>query len=336
MNVSEQHLKLHAQSLVVDCLSFPYIIEDKHFINVKRGRVDASVITVGISDGFHKTVKDMEKVFGLISEKEADMTISTKAGHIRQAKKKGRFALILGFQDIAPIEGDLSLMPVFYRLGVRVVQITYTGGNLAGDGCGERTDAGLRYFGLELVEELNRLGILIDLSHCGDATTLEAVKHSKAPVAFTHANCRALCNNKRNKTDEQIKALADKGGVMGITPHPALVRGEDGAGLNDFLDHADHIANLVGVEHVAIGLDYIEGLKEGANIPESARTWRKRRPDIFGTIDDFYNLSFAGGIEKIEKLPNFTQGLLKRGYRELEVEKILGGNFLRVFEEAAG
>ncbi|HHW30337.1 MAG TPA: membrane dipeptidase [Clostridiaceae bacterium] len=335
MNVSMSE-KIHSKAVVIDSLAFPYILEDQYFANVKKGGVDAAVITAAISNGFKDTVLQISKILKRIAERKDFFCLATSAEEILEAKIRNKFAVILGFQDIAPLEGDLTLIDTYRSLGVRIMQLTYTGGNMAGDGCGERTDCGLRYFGLEAIEEMNRLGIVVDLSHTGDATTEEAIRYSKSPVMFTHSNCRALCDNKRNKTDEQIKALASKGGYMGLTPHPALVCKGRSPDLDAFLDHVDHIVKLVGVDHVGIGLDYVEGLKEEGKTPESVRLWRTRRPDIFGTVDDFFNVSFTKDIDCIEKLPNFTRGLLTRGYSETDIEKILGGNFLRVFKDITG
>jgi membrane dipeptidase len=328
--------RLHKETLVLDALSFPYILEDQYLPAVKAGGVDAAFITVAISQNFRETVKEINRIKKAIADKQETFSLSLTAADIRQAKKDGKIAILMGFQDIEPIEDDLSFIETFHTLGVRIMQLTYTGSSRAGDGCGERIDGGLRYFGLEAIEEMNRTGILIDLSHTGDASTDEALQHSKEPVLFTHTNCRTLCDNKRNKTDSQIRAMADTGGCMGLTPHPALVVRGRAPNLEDFLDQIDYAVKIAGIESVGIGLDYIEGLKSGTAIPPSVRTWRTRRPDIFGTVDDFFHTSFTAGLESIDTLSALTGGLVRRGCSSAFVEKILGGNFLRVLDEVVG
>ncbi len=325
--------RLHKKALVLDALSFPYIIDDVYSPSVREGGVDAACITVAISQGFNETVREIARIRRRIEERSDLFVIACTSAEIIKAKSQGKIALVFGFQDIEPIEDDLTFIEIFHTLGVRIMQLTYTGGNRAGDGCGELTNSGLRYFGREAILEMNRVGILVDLSHCGDTTTEEAIECSQDPVLFTHANCRALCDNKRNKTDAQIRAMADKGGCMGLTPHPALVVSKKAPDLQDFLNQIDHAVNIAGIESVGIGLDYIAGLKTGTAIPPAVKVWRTRRPEIFGTIDDFFNTQFTSGLESIDKLPALTDGLAKRGYTERDTEKILGENFLRVFSE---
>lgn len=332
--VSERCEEIHEKALIVDALSFPYILEERHLARVREGGVHGALITVAISESFKEGIKKIYSMLETIDEKRGEFAFAVTAQQIKEAREENRLALIFGFQDIAPLEGDIDLLKVFYHLGVRVIQLTYTGGNLAGDGCGEWANGGLRFFGRDLIEELNRLGILLDLSHCGDSTTYDAIKYSKDPVVFTHSNCRSLCENPRNKTDEQIELMAKRGGFIGLTPHPALVGGEKN--LESFLDHFDYVVELTGTEHPGIGLDYIEGLKEEEEIPEAVKIWRRRRPDIFGTLQDFYSQDFAAGLETIDRLPHLTEGLLKRGYSSHQIEGFLGGNFLRVFQEVVG
>lgn len=332
----EEAVQLHKQALVIDSLSFPYILEKEFYPAVQQGGVDAAVITAAISEDFKGAVRQISGIRKQLDRMKGHAVLACSADDVRRAKGEGRTALILGFQDIEPIEDDVSFLEVFYDLGVRVVQVTYTGGNRAGDGCGERTNSGLRYFGLEVIEEMNRLGMMVDLSHTGDASTEEALKISSSPGVFTHANCRALCDNMRNKTDEQIRMSAERGGYIGLTPHPALVTRKKSPDISDFLDQIDHAVKIGGIGAVGIGLDYIEGLKTDTAVPASVRTWRTRRPDMFGTVDDFFTASFTEGLESIDKLPNLTDGLMGRGYTPSHIEKILGENFLRVFQEITG
>ena len=215
--------------------------------------------------------------------------------------------------------------------------ITYSGANFLGAGCAELTREvqGLSFVGIEAVKEMNRLGMLIDMSHSGDATTWDVLRLSEKPVVFTHSNARELADTARNKPDDQIKAMADTGGVMGIAPVPRMVNDDmSKATLEGLLDHIDYIVGLVGVNHVGLGLDFTDATERYAKpIKEPWTIWRERRPEMLGTWEDFFTVPYAADIEDMTKLPNLTRGLVVRGYSDEDITKILGDNWLRVFEE---
>ena len=331
MDDDERILRLHHETLVFDALSLPYILENECFARLREGGVDATQLTAAISENFEQAVQNIDDIHTQV-DSNPGAVIVTSVKEIEEAHRTNKVAIMLGFQDAVPLERKLSFLRTFYRLGVRCIQLTFHGGNALGDGCAERRNCGLSFTGLEVVEEMNRLGMLIDLSHCGDATTMDAMSASEVPVAFTHANARALCSHPRNKTDEQIVALARKGGVIGVTPHYLFVSDKGPPTLEKLLDHIDHIVHLVGVEHVGLGLDFAEGKQ-----PLSHRKiWRARRPDIFGDFPDVPTNPFAEGLESISKLPNLTKGLVKRGYSDKEIRKVMGDNFLRLLTDVCG
>jgi membrane dipeptidase len=250
---------------------------------------------------------------------------------IIKCASSGKCGVIVGFQNAKAISDDIRLLELFYELGLRVMQLTYNERNLVGDGCGELSNAGLSNFGKEVIRELNRLGVLIDLSHTGIQTTLEAIEYSEAPVAFTHANARAVYDTARNKTDEEIKALAQKGGVIGINAFPDFVK-EEAPSIEDLLNHVEYTANLVGIENIGIGLDFIEGRTREQSTDLRGKVWDHDsyalRPDLWKT--DF---RYPNGIESIRDLPNLRSGLQRRGFSERDVEKILGLNFLGLMKK---
>jgi len=229
---------------------------------------------------------------------------------------------------------NLDLLPVYHRLGLRILQPTYNERNVFADGCGERSNGGLSRLGLELVERMNRLRMLFDCSHLGVQDTLDGCEYSDFPVA-THSNARSLCDNVRNRTDEEIHAIAEKGGVIGVVAFPSFVKwtkmeqGERPT-IEDVLDHIDYISDLVGVEHVGIGLDLIEGW------PLERHRLLDRRPDIWGRPTPQGTYDYPEGLDSIDKLPNLAKGLIARGYSDREIRKILGENWLRVFRKAWG
>ena len=223
--------------------------------------------------------------------------------------RRGPIGVVLGFQDSDHFRarGDVEL---FHALGQRVSQLTYNARNRLGSGCYERRDLGLTPFGGEVVAEMNRVGMAIDLSHCGERTTLAAIEASRAPALVTHSNCAALvARQPRCKSDAVIRALAEKGGVMGISVVRAFVGGAD-ATIEDLLDHFAHVARLVGIEHVGLGSDTdVDTLDPATGLP---------RP--------FYAIR---GLEPVERVYQIADGLLRRGYSTRDVELVLGGNFLR-------
>lgn len=253
---------------------------------------------------------------------------------IAAAKSSGRLGLIYGFQDATPIGEDLGRVDTFAELGVRVFQLTYNRRNLIGDGCLEPGNAGLSTFGNALVERLNARKLLIDLSHGGERTTREAIAASKVALAISHTGCAALAPLPRNKTDAELKALADKGGVAGIYLMPFL-RSEGQPTAEDLLRHIEHAIKVCGEDHVGIGTDGgVSPIKFDAEYRKKFATEvAKRRahgisapgerPDVYTFLPD---LNSADRYERIGVL------LSKRGHTDERIAKILGGNFARLFD----
>jgi membrane dipeptidase len=240
----------------------------------------------------------------------------------------GKVGIIFGFQNTTPIEDDLYMLSIFKELGVRIIQLTYMERNYVGDGCLEQSDCGLSRFGQEVIEEMNRLGILVDLSHVGYRTTMEAIEASEKPVAFTHANPCSLWDHPRNKTDEQIKALVQKGGVIGANIFPPFLAAGSQATLEDVVGVIDYLVDLVGIDHVAIGTDFAEGRsREWFNWILAGRS--KKGPGM----ELAYPIIYPASIQSAADFPNLTRALLARGYSEPHVKKVMGENWLRLFEE---
>lgn len=257
---------------------------------------------------------------------------------IDTAKRSGRLGLIYGFQDATPLGEDLDRIETFHRLGVRVFQLTYNRRNLVGDGCLEPGNAGLSVFGRTLVERLNARRVLIDLAHAGERTTREAIEASKTPIAISHTGCAALAPNPRNKTDDELRRLAGKGGVAGIFLMPFLrSRGQPMA--DDLMRHIEHAIDVCGEDHVGIGSDgVISPFEVDAEFKRTfAEEVNKRRslgisapgeqPDVYPFLPD---LNSADRFERIASL------LSRRGHADARVEKIIGGNFNRLFRETLG
>ncbi|UTF55716.1 dipeptidase [Natronosalvus rutilus] len=334
---------LHEEVVVVDGLiaTDAYLTDREYRSHLPRGGVDAANFTVGsYRDNFESTLQQITKIRGLTES--IDACVVEEYGDIHKAIEETDTAIVMGFQDTKPIENDRWKLDLFADLGVRVIQLTYNEQNYIGAGCCEDEDTGLSSFGRDVVNHCNDRGVLIDLSHCGDRTTMDTIEYSADPVAFTHIGIRDLCDAPgRNKTTEQLEALSDAGGVAGITFFPPLIKREAGSHyvaestVEDVLNHLDYAVDVMGVDHVGIGTD-LDGrsLDREETPPTSAlRHYRPNHPEVYGAgATDVYD-PYPEGINRHTGLRTLTRGLVVRGYTDEEISKILGGNFLRLFEE---
>ena len=313
-------LELHREAIVIDGLNAS-VLDDEYLDKLLAGGVTAVNWTVAMNQNVGETVKRIADVYSLIRRNRGKALLVTRVDDIYRAKREGKVGIILGFQNIAPLEGRLDMVDVYHRLGVRIIQLTYHFRNEAGDGCLEPSDSGLSLFGRKLVRKLNDVGIVIDLAHVGRATSLDAVRESRHPVIASHSNVRALVDTYQNKSDEEIVEIARKGGVIGVTAFPRLLGDRPGLSVKDMVKHIDYIVDLVGVDHVGIGTDLAEGWAESPVL-------RRKLIAIDGKV-----YVWPEGIRSASQFPNITAELLSLGYSEREVKKILGENFLRVFKE---
>ena len=219
-------------------------------------------------------------------------------------KANNLISILIGMENGAPVQKSMSLLRLFHRMGVRYMTLTHNGDNEIADAAMEgKRWGGLSPFGREVVAEMNRLGIIVDVAHVSDGTFSDVLDCSKKPVLSTHSCCRALANHPRNMTDEMIKRMADKGGVIQINFYPYFLTTTAQAGVEDVIRHIDHAVKVGGIEHVGIGTDF-DGIKVT-----------------------------PVGLENISKLPVVFDLLSERGYSDDQIEKIASGNFLRVFRE---
>jgi membrane dipeptidase len=345
--------RLHEESVVVDGLvsTDVYVTDPEYHDHLARGGIDAGNFTVATRSDFVGATRKVERFRAAVEAAADRFTVVRTTGDIREAAAEGRTGAILGFQDSMPVappsrelmEEGTEFLRAFAEMGVRIIQLTYNNLNYVGAGACELNDPGLSYFGRTLIEEMNDRGVLIDLSHCGDRTTTDAIEHSEAPVAITHAGARAVAPMYgRNKTDEQIELLAENGGVIGVTLFPPLVKVDPDtydtleATVDDVLDHIDHVVDLVGVDHVGFGTDMNDHALDVGVTPETSalRHFRPTHPEVYGRGPEEVYDPYPEGVDRHTKMGNLTRGLVARGYDDEAVEKILGGNFLRVFESA--
>jgi membrane dipeptidase len=266
-----------------------------------------------------------------IVEAESGLVSAVRAEDVRQAKRDGNQAVMYQLEP-QTMGRDLDHIDVAYGLGVRMMLLTFNTRNYVGDGCGERTNSGLSYLGIEMVERLNDIGILIDLSHCGVQTTLDAIKFSRDPVLFNHTGARALNPRvTRLKTDEEIRALADKGGMVGISAIPNQLSSQPEQGVEDMVNHIDYVVKLVGIDHVFIGLDntFHDQVAFHRKLAAS-KSVDLEKSGITLAADYMY------GIESPLEWRNIVWALVSHGYSDDAIEKIVSGNALRVIEGVVG
>jgi membrane dipeptidase len=296
--------------------------------------VNLTVSGVGsYAKDYDTTVRNIARWSAEIAAHPEVLLLVRKTADISEAKHSRRLGVIYGFQDATPMGEELDRVDTFGELGVRIFQLTYNRRNLVGDGCLEPGNAGLSKFGQALVERLNERRYLVDLSHGGERTTRDAIAASKVPVAISHTGCAALAPLPRNKTDAELRLLADKGGVAGIYLMPFLrISGQPTA--EDLVRHIEHAVQVCGEDHVGIGTDgTISPVKfddeyrrkfaaEVAERRAAGVSAPGERPDVYTFLPD---LNSVDRFERIGAL------LSKRGFSEARVEKILGANFSRLF-----
>ncbi|MEA3335085.1 MAG: dipeptidase [Chloroflexota bacterium] len=318
--------QLHQESIIIDGLNASWFPDPRVLQHLHEGGVTAVNATIA---AWHDPLETLDLFSALLPlfEQHSDIIMQVESVEdIAGAKESGRVGMILGFQDTAPIADNLGLLSVHYKLGVRIIQLTYNHENLVGYGCQAPEDGGLTGFGREVVAEMNRLGILVDVSHCGPRTTLEAIETSTTPIAITHANPLALLDMPRNKSDEVIRALAERGGVIGAVQFPAMVTRQFPATVETYVDVIDHLVRVAGIDHVGLGPDFMEYMPA-----EVAAAALKGLPPE--AIKQFAAIPPMQDFETAAKFPNVTAELLRRGYAPEDVKKIMGGNWLQLYEE---
>ena len=250
-----------------------------------------------------------------------------RAEDLDRAKAGGKCAVIMGLQNSDHFRSVVDVK-AFYQLGQRVSQLTYNSQNLIGSGCTDRIDGGLSDYGVQIVEEMNKVGMLVDTSHCGDKTTLDAIAAAKGPIAITHSNARALNNHPRTKTDEAIRALGAKGGVIGITGVRNFLTAKEPTTVANIVDQIGHVAKLIGFDKVGIGSD------------ADLYGYDDMEPKAYAELKAHYKGSYAfrdkidtDGFDDPLKFYSLTEEMVRRGYSDENIRGALGGNFRRLLGE---
>ena len=340
---SARTLEVVGRTLVIDMLG-PLTVDDakeKQWLlqpgaftpedqaSFRRSGIRVFHNAVGIGGpGAHETVlRYLGALNGFVAEHDRDWMRIDSARDFDHLEETGRLGIIIGLQNSEHFRRAEDV-ETFYGLGQRVSQLTYNRRNLLGNGSTERVDGGLSDFGVAIVEKMNAVGMAVDVSHCGDRTTLDAIEISRQPALITHSNCRALSGHPRTKTDDAIRAMARRGGVMGITGVRMFVKAEEPTTLDDVLDHFDRVRDLAGIEHVGVGSD-VDLFGYDALPEEQQKELRAAYKKSYA----FRDRIDVEGLDHPKRIFDLTEGLIGRGYTDSHLELVLGGNFRRVLSD---
>lgn len=342
-------LPLYEAGIAIDGLGFPggrSDVEDapltpEELADLRASGLAAAHLTVGAVGrmaplaAFEKAIRDIARWEAEIDRHPEVLARVREVSDIEIAGRTGRTGMIYGLQDGVAFEDDLDRLPALRQFGIRVIQPTYNRRNLLGDGVMEPADAGLSRAGIEAIERLNALGMLVDLSHCGRRTAADAIAASKRPVAFTHTGCAALVEHPRHRSDAELRAVAETGGVTGIFIMPYLARGRQPTAA-DVIAHLEHALSVAGSDHVALGTDGAISPREvtPAFVERFREITRQRRElGIAAPYETEEGYLFASDLNTPRRFEILAEMLLARGHAGSTVGKVLGGNLLRVFAE---
>lgn len=333
---SKRAVDLVKQSLVIDMLAplkidfrseyYANPLSEKDAADFRASGITGfhNAVGMGGPDAYAETLGWFAAWQGFAGRNAHVFSLVGKAEDLDRAKREGKCAVIMGVQNSEHFR-KVEDVKAFYEIGQRCSQLTYNSQNLLGSGSTERVDGGVTDFGGAIIEAMNKVGMLVDVSHCGDRTTLDAIAISPKPIAITHSNCRALVNHPRVKTDEAIKALGAKGGVMGITGVRMFVSEKEPTTIANVVDHIDHVVKLIGVDHVGIGSD--ADLNGYDDMPA----------DQYKMLKAGYKSSYAfrdkidtDGFDHPMKTYDLVEELIRRKYSNENITAILGGNFRRL------
>lgn len=306
------------------------------FLMLQKGGYTCVTPTLGFWEG---TLESMDSL-GHWRDMERDnadiIRIVRKADDIRQCAADGKLGVLLGYQNTNCLEDRIRFVELFADMGTRVMQLTYNNQNELGGSCYENADSGLTRFGREVVVEMARCGVVVDCSHVGDRTTLDAIEASPGPIAVTHANAASIFPHKRNRSDDVLKALAQTGGVIGCAAYRNITPDSACASVRGFAEMIARTVEIAGVDHVGVGTDF--SYKSDDKFREWMRKGRWTRSVQYGAG----SAAAPGAVSKPDWLPTADRlgdlrgGLAEVGFAPAEVDKIMGGNWLRLYETVFG
>ena len=315
--------------LIIDGLNVSNWESENVYRDLNKGNVNAINATTATWENYSQTLDNIAVWYSKFNSR-TDISLIRKVDDIFKASDNGQVGIIIGYQNASPIENNLDYLYTFNELNVKIIQFTYHERNLLGNGCYERVDEGITNFGIDAIKIMNEVGILIDLSHVGIVTTMETIDYSEKPIAITHANPKSYHNVPRNKTDEALKLMASKGGIVGVTAIAPFLKKGNASTVEDYVDAISYTVDLVGLDHVGVGTDFTQdqpeefwryiGSQQGTKFPSTFT-------DV--TTPSNYPINF----ETPDKFPVLIDTMGRKGFSSKEIAKILGLNWIRVFQE---
>lgn len=338
---NDDYQQLHTDAIVVDGVC-PLLMDHRYLDWYQEGGVDIVTPTVGTvaaHGAAGQSLKAVGRWLQRISSRD-DLVLVESGDDARAAKLAGVTGVVFHFQGASPIEDDLRHVDAFKKLGVGIMQLCYNTENNVGYGAEVEHDDGLKPFGRDFVARCNDARVIVDCSHTGHRTSMEAVAASTAPVILSHSNPHAVhqTTSTRNATDELITAIAESGGIIGVNGFPGFVVAEGQPTMDQFLSHLDHLVAVAGIDHVGLGIDYYLGQDQTVSEAEAMANYERLIADGHWHAADYPPPphKYPMGIETPKSLPNLTKALLERGYSDDDTRKILGMNWLSVYDRCWG
>ena len=319
--------------MLIDCLQYCQW-SPKIFQQWSEGGVDAVHVTIAYHENFRETVLNFEQWNRWFEKYPNRIVQAFSAEDIENAKESGRTAVVFGFQNPSPIEDDIGLVEVVHRLGARFMQLTYNNQSLLATGCYEEEDTGLTRMGREVVEEMNRVGLVVDMSHSAERSTLEAIEHSQRPIAISHANPSFWHPARRNKSDDVLKALAASGGMLGVSLYPHHLKDGSQCSLDNFCGMIAQAVEIMGVDHIGFGSDLCQDQPDSVVEWMRVGRWTKKIDYGEGSAAQAGFPPMPSWFEDNRHWGNILGGLAKTGFSHHDIEKISGGNWLEFYRRS--
>ncbi|QIW10774.1 membrane dipeptidase [Francisella sp. LA112445] len=313
----------------------PLLVDRSKIQDYREGGCSIVTPTVGQNYGYSLTYGYVKEWFDFVNSSE-DLLLIKDLSDLEKLQNSQKLGVVFHFQGTDAIEGDIDNVTVFKQLGVNIMQLTYNKKNLIGSGCEVEQDQGLTSLGLDFIDKCNKEKVIIDCAHTGEKTSLQAIERSSSPVIISHANpyeCHAT-HSSRNVSRKLIKAIADNGGVIGLTGFPPFLTSDNHPSTECFMKHLNYLIDTAGIEHVSLGLDYYEGMSPYMSDVEAKAFYDKMKSR--GDWSDDYTPPphyYPEGIETPKKIKNLIPIMQKYGYKDSDIAKVMGENLLRIYKE---
>ena len=306
---------------------------EKIFRQMREGSVDAVHVTIAYHENFRETVANIAQ-WNDYFERFPDLIFQGKTGDdVRLARETSRTAIFYGFQNPSPMEDDIRLIEILHALGARFMQLTYNNQSLLATGCYEENDTGITRMGKEVIEEMNRIGLVVDMSHSAERSTLEAMEISARPIVITHANPGFWEPALRNKSDAVLKALGQNNGMLGFSMYPHHLKGKGGCTLRNFCEMIAKTAEMIGIDHIGLGSDLCQDQPDSVVEWMRVGRWTKKIDYGEGSVKNAGFPPMPTWFKDNRDFGNIEQGLLEVGFSAEDTAKIMGDNWLKFFDD---